>query len=135
MKAKKLLIILITIALIGFVTTFYFHMFYKNYEVREIGMKLEVAQKLGLNTDTDMLNFGANFPGNTCKRFMDISFPKRTRVFIGFEGDFAEWVSVDDNRFILEPNENKHLAFLTQIPKDALEGNYTGKAVFYFKRV
>jgi hypothetical protein len=66
---------------------------------------------------------------------MDISFPKETKVIIGFEGQLAEWVSVDFNRFVLDANENKHLAFTANIPKDAILGNYSGKVKFYFKRI
>ena len=128
------MIIAITI-LIGFTATFSIYTFYNYYEVREIDMVLEVAPKLGFNTETDKLNFGANFPGNSCRRFMDISFPKKTRVVIGFKGQFADWVSVDDNGFMLDPDEIKHLSFTANIPQNASEGNYTGKARFYFKRI
>ena len=135
MNTKKLLIVLIAVGLIGFVTTFYFRPFYETYEIREIEMRLEVAKKLGFNTNTDMLNFGANSPGNTAKRFMDISFPKETQVIIEFEGDLAKWVSANNNSFILEPNKEKHIEFLANIPKNADNGNYTGKVKFYFKRI
>ena len=66
---------------------------------------------------------------------MDISFPEEAEVVIKFEGQLAHWVSVDDNNFILDADENKHLSFLTSIPSDADEGNYTGKVKFYFKRI
>ncbi|MBW2980528.1 hypothetical protein KY360_03865 [Candidatus Woesearchaeota archaeon] len=135
MKTKNLLMILAITILIGFTTTFFIHTFYTYYEVREVGMALEVAPKLGFNTETDMLNFGANFPGNSCRKFMDISFPKKTRVVIGFEGQLADWVSVDYNDFILNPNESKNLAFTANIPKNAPEGNYAGMVKFYFKRI
>lgn len=135
MKIKKLLLILFATVLISSAATFNIHSLYRYYEVREIDMALEVAPKLGMNTDTDMLNFGANYPGNSCKRFVDISFPEEAEVVIKFEGQLAHWVSVDDNNFILDADENKHLSFLTSIPSDADEGNYTGKVKFYFKRI
>jgi hypothetical protein len=134
MKTTKLLGILLIVALLGFTATFSAYSFYNYYEVREMDMQVEVAEKLGFNTDTDMLNFGANYPGNSCKRFMDISFPKQTRVIVTFEGDFADWVDVDENDFILSPEETKKLSFTTLIPEGAEQGVYTGKAKFYFKR-
>ena len=66
MKIKKLLLILFATVLISSAATFNIHSLYRYYEVREIDMALEVAPKLGMNTDTDMLNFGANYPGNSC---------------------------------------------------------------------
>ncbi|MBW2984266.1 hypothetical protein KY361_04075 [Candidatus Woesearchaeota archaeon] len=135
METKKLLMILAIMILIGFTTAFCAYTFYNYHEVRELDMVLEVAPKLGFNTETGKLNFGANFPGNSCRRFVDISFPKKTKVVIGFKGQLADWVSVDDNGFILNANESKHLAFTANIPQDVGEGNYTGKARFYFKRI
>jgi hypothetical protein len=134
MKLGHVFAILAVTILIGFTGTFFVHSFYNYYEVREVDMVLEVAPKLGFNTETDKLNFGSNFPGNTCKKFMNISFPKETKVIIDFEGDFADWVTVNEDNFILEPNESKALEFLAKIPKDADLGIYAGKVKFYFKR-
>jgi hypothetical protein len=134
MKLVHVLAILAVTIMVGFTGTFFAHSFYNYYEVREIDMMLEVAPKLGFNTETDKLDFGSNFPGNTCKKFMNISFPKETKVIIDFEGDFADWVSANEDNFILNPDEVKNLEFLATIPKDAALGVYNGKVKFYFKR-
>ncbi len=135
MKTNTVLALLVMTLLVGFTITFFFHSFYTYYEVREVYMSLEVANKVGLNTDQEYLNFGANSPGNTCKRFMNISFPKRTTVIVGFEGPLGEWASVNEKEFILEKNETKNLEFLITIPKSAEYGNYSGNAKFFFKRI
>jgi hypothetical protein len=134
MKLGHVFAILAVTILIGFTGTFFVHSFYNYYEVRELDMVLEVAPKLGFNTETDKLNFGSNFPGNTCKKFMNVSFPKEAKVVIDFEGDLADWVTVNEKQFTLKPDEVKNLEFLASIPKDIDLGIYTGKVKFYFKR-
>ena len=134
MKAKTCIILLVAIALCFSGAALIVYPYFTYYEVRETEMTLEVANKLGLNTDTDQLNFGVNFAGNENKRFMEISFPKKTRVLIKLRGDLAFWVVVSENNFLLEPDQTKRLTFTAFIPKDAQEGVYNGKAIFYFKR-
>jgi len=131
---KMIVAIVLAAILIGCTATLIFYSYYNYYEVREVEMVLEVAQKLGLNANKDKINFGANFPGNSCRRFMDLSFPRKAKVFIEFDGPLGEWVGVDDNGFVIEPGEIKHLTFMANIPSDAKEGAYSGVAKFYFKR-
>ena len=133
MKSRSI-IILVAIALAFSGLTLILYPNLTNYEVRQVPMQIQVAEKLGFNTDPGDLNFGANFPGNTNKRFMEISFEKRTRVIIELEGDFAPWVQISDDDFILEADETKQLTFTAYIPEEAEEGDYTGTAIFYFKR-
>jgi len=105
------------------------------YEIREVEMMIEVAQKLGMNTDGGAINFGANFPGNQNKRFLEVSFPEKTKVEITLEGEMASWVELSVNNFVLEPDEIETVTFTAKIPEDADEGVYSGKAVLSFKKV
>jgi len=75
--------------------------------------------------------------GSSSTRYVFLSNKKDypLKVYINFYGDFAEWVSVSEDYFVLQPGEEKKLSFTASAPRDAAYGNYTGKARFVFKRI
>ena len=137
-KKNHLFILLLVITLISITATTLFYSFYIIDDVREFNMSLIVGDHAGFDVDTERLAFGMVSPGgNSCIRFIDLSNKKdhSLKVYINFYGNFAEWVSVSENYFVLKPNEEKKLSFTAAAPKNAAYGNYTGKARFVFKRV
>jgi len=138
MKKNYLFILLLVIALISITATNLFYSFYIIADVKEFNMSLIVGDYAGFDVDTERLAFGMVSPGgNSCIRFIDLSNKKDypLKVYINFYGNLAELVSVPENYFILQPNEEKKLSFSASAPRDAAYGNYTGKARFVFKRV
>ena len=138
MKKNHLFILLLVIALIGITATILFYSFYIIADVREFNITLTVGEHAGFDVDTEKLAFGMVSPGgNSCTRYIFISNKKDypLNVHINFYGNLAEWITVSENYFVLEPGEEKKLSFSASAPKGSAYGNYTGKARFVFKRV
>jgi len=138
MKKNNLFILLFIIVLISMTATILFYSFYTITDVKEINMSIIVGDHAGFDVNTEKLAFGMVKPaGNSCIRFINLSNKKYypLKVYINFYGDLAAWVSVSDNYFMLNPNEEKKLSFTVSAPDGTSYGNYTGKARFVFKRV
>jgi len=137
-KTKYLIVLLFIIAIISITATNLFYSFYVIEDVREFNMSLIVGDHAGFDVDTEKITFGMVKPaGNSCTRFVFISNKKDhpLKVYISLHGNFADWVSVSEDYFVLQPGEEKKLSFSASAPGDAAYGNYTGKARFVFKRV
>jgi len=131
-------ILLFVIATISITATILFYSFYIIADVREFNMSLIVGDHAGFDVDTEKLAFGMVMPaGSSSTRYVFLSNKKDypLKVYINFYGDFAEWVSVSEDYFVLQPGEEKKLSFTASAPRDAAYGNYTGKARFVFKRI
>ncbi len=138
MKKNHFFILLLVIALISITATNLFYSFYIIADVREFNMSLIVGNRTGFDVNTEKLTFGMITPtGSSCTRYVFVSNEKDypLKVYINFYGNFAEWVSVSDNYFVLNPGEEKKLSFSASAPRYAAYGNYTSKARFVFKRV
>ncbi len=111
--------------------------------VRDVNISLAVRTVpgralLGMNTDTDHLNFGAVSPGITASRSMRIKHSRDASVEVGIEGVIerevkgylAEWVSITPSSFVLTEGEEQEVVFEAAIPIGAAPGNYTGRARF-----
>ena len=137
-KKNNLFILLFVIALISITATILFYPFYLIENVREFDMSLIVGNHTGFDVNTEKLTFGMITPtGSSCTRYIFISNKKDypLKVYISFYGNFADWVSVSDNYFVLKPDEEKKLSFTASAPRDAAYGNYSGTARFVFKRI
>ena len=137
-KKNNLFILLFVIALISITATILFYPFYLIENVREFDMSLIVGNHTGFDVNTEKLTFGMITPtGSSCTRYIFISNKKDypLKVYINFYGNFAEWVSVSENYFVINPGEEKKLSFSATATRNVTYGNYTGKARFVFKRV
>jgi len=136
-KKNHIFILLLVIALISITATILFYSFYIIADVREFNMGLIVGNRTGFDVDTEKLSFGMIMPTSSSTRYIVLSNKKDypLNVYVNFYGNFAEWVSVSENYFVLKPDEEKKLSFTASAPRDAAYGNYTGKARFVFKRV
>lgn len=137
MKKNKFILLVIIIILAGIGLTNLFYSFYIVKEVRIVDMDFSVGEKVGINIDTDALHFGTNFPKGSSMRNMIISHEHDCplKVSIKLYGDFASWMSVSDNDFILDPGESRKISFSVSVPEDAPFGDYSGFAKIIFKRV
>lgn len=137
-KKNYFFILLFVIAIIGITVAILFYSFYIIADVRELNMTLIVGDHAGLDVDTEKLAFGMIMPASSSStRYVFLSNKKDypLKVYINFYGNFTDWISVSDNYFVLQPNEEKKLSFTASAPRDAAYGNYTGTARFVFKRI
>ncbi len=139
MKTKNLIALIFLFAFIGASLTFFLYSFLVIDLVRTIPMDIELhPDSYGINADTDALHFGrvALFTGAYATKFMKISNYEKHPSFvsISFSGEMADWVEVSENYFVLEPKEERELAFKANIPQDAQPGDYTGEAKIVMKR-
>ncbi len=102
---------------------------------REVNLSLAVRTisgraLLGMNTDTDHLNFGAVSPGVSASRSVRIEHSRDAAVAVDVESEVAEWISITPSSFTLAAGEEKEVFFDAAVPLGAAPGNYTGKARF-----
>ncbi|MDD5416594.1 MAG: hypothetical protein PHU12_01310 [Candidatus Aenigmarchaeota archaeon] len=102
-----------------------------------LNMHIQVNNYTGFNVDTDAIYFGTMPPGGSGQRDITIKNIENhsIKVTILTGGNISEWVSTIDNRFILEPNEERNTTLTVKIPKDAEYGNYTGIAKIRLKKI
>ncbi len=106
--------------------------------VNSIDASIEVEtgnrNAVGLNTDTDSLNFGKASPGATSnKRFVNVKYTADAEVSVFMQGDISTWVMIEPDKFHLVVGGKKEVSFMIRVPSTAEPGNYTGKAVFCFE--
>ena len=87
---------------------------------------------VGLNTDTDSLNFGVVSPTASVERSIKVQYSRKADVSVKAEGDFSSWVEIDPAEFSLDGNIKK-VTFTAKVPPAAEEGIYTGRMAFCFK--
>ena len=136
MRKYRLFLILCIVAILCSVVTIMVYSFYVIEEIKTIDMYLKVDDYVGINVDTDALHFGTVSPGGSGTRsvFLSNNYGKSLKVEIKVYGDLAEFVSVEKS-LVLSKNETKKISFTASIPKNALYGNYTGRAVFILKKI
>lgn len=102
----------------------------RHKEIREIPIHFIVGDHVGINLDTNAVNFGTVKQGSgyRLQREMVIGneLALSRQVQMTVTGDIAPLVSVSPSAFILAPGENRAVNItLTTIPT-LPEGNYTG---------
>ncbi len=85
---------------------------------------------LGLNADTDSLNFGVVSPGIAALRKVKVQHSAAATVKASLEGELASWTSISPAEFNVSAGEIKEVAFEIMVPNYALPGNYSGTAIF-----
>jgi hypothetical protein len=137
MKSYKLAVICLSVLFILFSVGILVYDFYFTSDVIATPMLYQTSNKLGINTNTDALNFGKNIPGSTSTRQINISNTQKYSVSVSIKltGDLAQFVTVSDNDFILAPNATREIIFYVQTPKDTPQMNFTGVATVVVNRV
>jgi len=134
-KAKFLLfgILLMLIVLFGiFAAKFIFE---KPRSITDYAMEIHVVasqNEIGVDSGPK-LNFGWISPGSSAMRFVDLGNPgQNARVKLTASGDFAKWVSVSENNFVIKTGEKKEITLTAVVPSDAEPGNYTANLSIEF---
>ena len=90
-------------------------------------------KRVGINLNTDAIHFGGMGAGNGANRGVIIDAEEDVIVSILKKGQMATWVS-NPNNFYMQKGEQRNITFSLSVPKDTLPGNYTGEAIFIFKK-
>ena len=113
-----------------------FYTFYYIQGSETIVLEYEVAEKLGINTDTDKLNFGKGMPGTQTKRDLKINnthdFP--ISVLIKISGPLKPFITVSKNNFLLDSGETTVVTYFVKTTKETSLGNYTGMTTLIYTR-
>ena len=109
------------------------------YQRFEIPMKIRVRADgyVGINTDTDSINFGSVPRGGTGEKVINVTNgdDKPHLIRIKSRGDISEWISVSDNNFIMQPGTVNEIKIKARTPMDINPGNYTGTLEVIFENV
>jgi len=136
MTSMRLILAIVLVIFIGFgsaLSVYYGFFFLK---ITEIDMDMTVADKIGINADTDALHFGRCFPGAESRRRIFISNKNDFPVVVNLrtEGSLAKWVSVEETEFILNPYQNNSIDFVASPPQNAEFGTYEGISIVTVKK-
>ena len=106
------------------------------YKIMEIGTKVKIGDHIGLNADSDSLNFGTLLPNTEGIKSITITnqedYPME--IIISNSGQIEHWIQISDNNFILDSGKNKSVTF-TVTPSTKEIGSYNGIVMVVFKRV
>ncbi len=138
MKKKKIIFLLIIVAVLSITATILFFSFYKVDYVQEFKMGIIVGDHVGIDTSPDELRFGMVPPGSTSTtRQINLINNKNypLKVNVKKYGTLKSWVTTSPSSFVINPNENKQVNFKATPPPKTDYGNYTGKVRFYFLKI
>ena len=103
---------------------------------KTIEMSLTVDEKarlaVGINADTDHLNFGKVSPLSDVRRSVLVNETAPSQVKVFLRGEVGSWTTVQNPDFSLLSREPYEVEFIVSVPASAQEGNYSGKAIFCF---
>jgi len=138
MKLSKIILILLIVFFVLIGATSFIYYYTHKAEIISISMDLIVEDSniIGMNADADALHFGTVPKGGGSVRKLDITNKKNypLSVNISIEGDFADWISISDNNFILQPEESLRVEFETKVPEDAPFRTYNSTAYVTLRR-
>ena len=91
------------------------------------------AGRVGVDVGTDAIHFGGMGPGNGARRDVTIVAEEDLIISIVKKGEIANWVS-NPNNFFMNKGEARNITFSINVPPNTPVGNYTGEAIFLFKK-
>ena len=107
-------------------------------EVRLVDMSIVIETKalssIGVNTETDSLKFGKVSPLALVQRSLIVNDTRDAEVRVYLQGNLSKWTVVEPAEFTFKANEGRQVEFTVDVPESTLAGNYSGKALFCFKR-
>lgn len=129
---KVNLFLFVFLALVLFFCLIYFilkvYFTYSVLDVRTIEYNVSVGDYVGLNLDSDKLNFGTVFPSGFSSRGLTLQSNVDGYVFI--KSDF-DWLLVDKQGIFVEKGSIVNLMFKVEAPHDAFFGDYQGVIYIY----
>jgi len=142
-KSKCFKLLLFAVLFLFLLVVFLFFLNHKNISCTKIdslptSIIVEKGAKnvVGLNADTDSLNFGKVSPGSIVKRSVKVSYNKDAVVFVSINStfdNFNDWIKIDSTKFYLVANEDQEVFFSITVPLYAEDKDYFGEVLFCFK--
>ena len=96
-------------------------------------VKRGVSNLVGLNADTDNLNFGKVSPVSTVERSVKVNYSEDATVKVVIESEFSNWVTIKPRAFKISADEEKEVFLSVNVPGSAEEGTYSGRVKFCFQ--
>jgi hypothetical protein len=138
MNPKKTIILLFIIlfSLVGATSFYYYYTHKPEAIIFDMFLIVEKDNIIAFKSDTDAIYFGSVPRNGASSRIINITNQKEYDLLVNVftEGEFSEWVNIKNSSFILKPNEIKSIKFSANVPGNAQEGNYTGKAYIISRR-
>ncbi len=87
----------------------------------------------GINLDTDAVHFGTLNPAEASRATREVTIShvhsRSCDVRIVSAGELSKWVSLSDDRFVLNEGANKSIQVTLNLPSDAEYGYYGGMLI------
>lgn len=135
MKKKKLIIVILVVAVFSSMLTSLLYLSLKEKfeligaeDIQTINMELLVGDRIGLNADTDMLNFGIIMPGSSVRRSINVTntHPYNISVKLFKKGNISRFISFQQDS-IVEPNTSKSIVISAGVPLNTSFESYSGQ--------
>lgn len=109
---------------------------YKTVSTMEFPAKIDIVNEenvADVNKPTDMLNFGRVSSGLRIKKYLAIDKGRAQDaiVYITIDGDIKQFIEIEENKFLI--TGPKDIGVIAKIPKNTIEGIYTGVIKIEFK--
>ena len=98
---------------------------------REILAKVKVTDHYGFDINSTSLNFGLTRPGGGSLRNIILrnTYGKDVHVDIYTTGNISDFITLDENSFLLSKDEIKNLSFNLLVPSNIHYGSYEGNVI------
>ena len=135
MKSRYLLFILIPVAILASTLAYLIYHSLSIASAYDIPVLVSINETLGLNADTQSLNFGRLKPLLMGERTLSVSnnWEKPLHVQFRSKGDVKDWIGFSRNDFELGPHSNESVLITMTVP-NAPFGRYNGTVHVEYKR-
>ncbi len=139
-KKDKQRIFLVSLFILFFLVLIFsmFNIFnyFSTIEHKRIYTEVIVSDKFGIAINETALLFGMIIPGTSSTKNITIvnDYDQDIRVDISSKGDIKEFLSVNDNDFVIKNGELKDVKFFIKIPTGTEHGNYSGEIIVDIKK-
>ena len=133
-KQKRKVILAIIVLASIFATILIYPYFYPA-DVKEIDIYLKVSNYTGFNVNTSAVFFGTIIPSGMASRDIIVTNEdaEAHKVNIKIQGELNNWITISENGFSLESEQNRTIKLTLSVPYNAEYGNYTSKVKIIFK--
>jgi len=125
-------IIMLALLLIGIhLSAFFYKIFLAPLETRIVDAKFSVGNNIGFDLNSTSLSFGKITPGGSAKRSLKLSneFDYAIKVRVLASRKIADYISVKEESFLIEPKTLGSIEFTLNIPRNMKLGDYSGKVL------
>ncbi len=135
MKNSHLLLILIPITVFASVLGYFGYTYLTVDSVHTIPVLVSVNETLGLNLDTQQLNFGRLRPLSSGERYLEISNKGDHTMIVSLQsqGNISAWLHFSRNNIKLMPQSNESVRVILDVP-DVAWGRYNGSVRVTYKK-